>query len=130
MPDFAIVTQEMRRLARRVLPMALIVFGVLVLAGQPVVETLVGVGAGTAFALWNFWLLGRSAVRAAAQGDPARAHKMVTASYVKRYVLTAVFLTAVMLSGRVSIPGAVLPLFFPKISFMLLNHGRKEENNQ
>lgn len=130
MPDYAIAAETLRKIARGVVPIALIVFGLLVLLGQPPVQTGVGVLAGTAFALWNFYLLGRAAVRAAAQGDPARAHKMVVSSYVKRYLLTAVFLVAVIWTRWISIPAAVLPLFFPKITLLLSHSGRKEENNR
>lgn len=130
MPDYAIAAQALRSLTRGVAAAALITFGLLVLLGQPPVQTLAGVAAGTAFALWNFWLLARAAVRAAAVGHPGRAHKIVVSSYVKRYLLTAVFLVAVIRIGWVSVPGAVLPLFFPKITLMISQSGRKEENNR
>lgn len=130
MPDYSIAAQQLRTTARGVIPLALIVFGLLVLLGQPPARSLAGVAAGTAFALWNFWLLARAAVRAAAQRDPARAQKLIVSSYAKRYVLTAVFLLAVIVTGWVSVPGAVLPLFFPKITLMVLHYGRKEEKNR
>ena len=130
MPDFALVTKETQQLAKRILPFALVLFGVLAVIRQPLTGALAGVCAGTAFAIWNFWLLGRAAARAAVQGDPDRAQKIVVASYVRRYALTAVFLVAVMLSSWINIPGAVIPLFFPKISFMLFHLKRKEENKK
>ena len=130
MPDYSIAAEALLKLVRGVVPLALVVFGLLVLLGQPPVQTLAGVAAGTLFALWNFWLLARSAVRAAAMGDPARGQRAVAVSYVTRYVLTAVFLAAVMLTRWVSIPGAVLPLFFPKLTLLLSNYGRKEEKHR
>ena len=81
MPDYAIVTDELRRLTVRVIPVALVIFGLLVLLGQPLGQVALGVLAGTLFALWNFYLMGRSAVRAACQTNPGRASKIVARSY-------------------------------------------------
>lgn len=125
MPDYAIVTDELRRLTVRVIPVALVIFGLLVLLGQPLGQVTLGVLAGTLFALWNFYLMGRSAVRAACQTNPGRASKIVTRSYAMRYVLTALFLLAVIWTGRISVPAAVLPLFSPKITLMISHYWKK-----
>lgn len=131
MPDYAIVTDELHRLTVRVIPVGLVIFGLLVLLGQPLGQVALGVFAGTAFALWNFYLMGRSAVRAACQTDPARASKIVSRSYAKRYALTALFLLAVVWTSWMSVPAVVLPLFSPKITLMISNYfGRKEENHK
>ncbi len=119
MPDYAIANEELRRLIKGVIPVALIIFGVLVLCRQPVVPVAAGTLAGTAFALWSFYLMSRSAVRAVWQGDPARASKIITRSYAVRYTMTAVFLIVLILTDWVSMPAAVLTLFSPKITFMI-----------
>lgn len=125
MPDYVIVAEELRRLTRGVTPVILIIFGLLVLLGQPLIPVALGVVAGTAFTLWNFYLMGRDAVRATCQTDPGRAGKMMTRSYVKRYVLTAVFVFAVVSTDQVSVAAAILPLFSPKITLMLSQYIKK-----
>ncbi len=121
MPDYAIANETLRRLTKGVIPVALIIFGILVLFRQPIIPVAAGAFAGTAFALWSFYLMSRSAVRAVWQGDPARASKIITKSYAMRYTLTAVFLVGMILTGWVNMPAAVLTLFSPKITFMILN---------
>ncbi len=121
MPDYAIANEELRRLTKGVIPVALIIFGILVLFRQPILPVAVGAFAGTAFALWSFYLMSRSAVRAVWQGDPARASKIITKSYAMRYTLTAIFLVGMILTDWVNIPAAVFTLFSPKITFMILN---------
>lgn len=125
MPDYAIANEELRRLTKGVIPVALIIFGVLVLCRQPVVPVAAGTLVGTLFALWSFYLMSRSAVRAVWQGDPARASKIMTRSYALRYMMTAVFLIILILTDWVSIPAAVLTLFSPKITLMILNFLKK-----
>ncbi len=125
MPDYAIAKEELRRLTKGVIPVALIVFGILVLLRQPVLPAAAGAGAGTAFALWSFYLMSRSAVRAVWQGDPARASKMMQRSYAVRYLMTAVFLLLVIWTDWVNLPAAVITLFSPKITFMILNLRKK-----
>ena len=85
MLDYAIAKEELRRLTKGVIPIALILFGAFVLLGQPVMQVAAGIVSGTAFALWSFYLMSRSAVRAVWQGDPARASKIITRSYAVRY---------------------------------------------
>lgn len=69
--------------------------------------------------------MSRSAVRAVWQGDPARASKIIARSYAVRYTMTAVFLIALVLTDWVNIPAAVLTLFLPKITFMILHFLKK-----
>lgn len=125
MPDYAIANEELRRLIKGVIPIALIIFGVLVLCRQPAVPVAAGTFAGTAFALFGFYLMSRCAVRAVWQGDPARASKIMTRSYAVRYLMTAVFLIAVIWTDWVNLPAAVLTLFSPKITFMISNFLKK-----
>ena len=42
MPDYAIVTDELRRLTVRVIPVALVIFGLLVLLGKPLGQVALG----------------------------------------------------------------------------------------
>ena len=125
MLDYAIAKEELRRLTKGVIPIALILFGVLVLLGQPVMQVAAGIVSGTAFALWSFYLMSRSAVRAVWQGDPACASKIITRSYAVRYSMTAVFLIALILTDWVNMPAAVLTLFSPKITLMILHFLKK-----
>lgn len=119
MPDYAIANEVLRRLIKGVIPIALIIFGILVLCRQPAISVAAGIFVGTLFALWSFYLMSRSAVRAVWQGDPARAGKIMTRSYVCRYVMTAAFLVAVILTNWINLPAAVITLFSPKIAFMI-----------
>lgn len=130
MPDYAIVIEELRRLARQVIPISLIIYGVLVLFGQPPLSTAIGVAAGTAFALGNFYMMGKSAMRATLMRDPGRAIKLVKRSYVRRYLFTALFLFAVIWTDKISVTATVLPLFAPKIALMVSKYKRKEENHK
>lgn len=125
MLDYAIAKEELRRLTKGVIPIALILFGALVLLGQPVMQVAAGIVSGTVFALWSFYLMSRSAVRAVWQGDPARASKIITRSYAVRYSMTAVFLIALIWTDWVNIPAAVLTLFSPKITLMILHFLKK-----
>lgn len=125
MPDYAVVKEELQRLFKGVIPTTLILFGLLVICGQPAMQTAVGALLGTAFALWSFYLMSRSAVRAIWQGDPARASKIMTRSYAVRYIMTAAFLIAVILTDWINMPAAVLTLFSPKITFMIWNFLKK-----
>ncbi len=125
MPDYAIAKEELRRLTKGVIPGALIIFGILVLCRQPMLQVAAGTLAGTAFALWSFYLMSRSAVRAVWQGDPGRASKMMTRSYAVRYTMTAAFLIVLILTDWVNMPAAVITLFSPKITFMILHFLKK-----
>ncbi|MFR4973018.1 MAG: hypothetical protein ACLUB2_06335 [Butyricicoccus pullicaecorum] len=123
MPDYAIVTDELRRLTVRVIPVALVILAA-VLLGQPLGDC---TGCSGRYPVCALEFLPHGAQRRACSlpDQPGRASKIVTRSYAMRYVLTALFLLAVIWTGRISVPAAVLPLFSPKITLMISHYWKK-----
>ena len=115
MTPFDIVRDETRRIARGCVPLLLLSYAGFALFGYyhwPVALSLL---LGTAYAIFNFYQMAFSAVRAALLDDPARARKMQTSKYLMRYVLTGLLVV-----GAIKLPpffpaAVILPLFFPKI---------------
>ena len=100
---YEIVREETARLARGMAPLALIAFGILLLAGFEPLRTGVSLLAGTAYSILLFAMIGRSAARAVLF-PPAQGTRIVRRGYFFRYLLTGAAVFA-----------AILPLFFPKV---------------
>ena len=92
---YEIVREETARLARGMAPLALIAFGILLLAGFEPLRTGVSLLAGTAYSILLFAMIGRSAARAVLF-PPAQGTRIVRRGYFFRYLLTgaAVFAAA------------------------------------
>ena len=95
MKGYEIVREETARLARGMAPLALIAFGILLLAGFEPLRTGVSLLAGTAYSILLFAMIGRSAARAVLF-PPAQGTRIVRRGYFFRYLLTgaAVFAAA------------------------------------
>ena len=113
---YEIVREETARLARGMAPLALIAFGILLLAGFEPLRTGVSLLAGTAYSILLFAMIGRSAARAVLF-PPAQGTRIVRRGYFFRYLLqcfgAAVF--AAIRLPQLQPLAAILPLFFPKL---------------
>ena len=87
MKGYEIVREETARLARGMAPLALIAFGILLLAGFEPLRTGVSLLAGTAYSILLFAMIGRSAARAVLF-PPAQGTRIVRRGYFFRYLLT------------------------------------------
>ena len=90
MKGYEIVREETARLARGMAPLALIAFGILLLAGFEPLRTGVSLLAGTAYSLLLFAMIGRSAARAVLF-PPAQGTRIVRRGYFFRYLLLYLF---------------------------------------
>lgn len=112
---FPIARAETIRIARCCVPLAVLTYGVFALLGHYGLSTLLGLVPGTFFAIWNFYAMASAAERWAQLGDPARAQRAMTQSYILRYSLMAVLIVAAVLLEPVDPLAAAIPLFYPKL---------------
>ncbi|MBS6546376.1 MAG: ATP synthase subunit I [Clostridiaceae bacterium] len=115
MDAFEIVREETRRMARGCIPLMCFAYAAFALAGYYHPGTLLSLILGTAFTLFNFNLMARTAVRAALLGDPVRAQRMQTSRYIVRYALTGLLLIGAIKFPPLNAVAVAIPLFFPKI---------------
>ena len=113
---YEIVREETARLARGMAPLALIAFGILLLAGFEPLRTGVSLLAGTAYSILLFAMIGRSAARAVLF-PPAQGTRIVRRGYFFRYLLTGAAVFAAIRLPQLPPLAAILPLFFPKLIF-------------
>lgn len=111
---YEIVREETARLARGMVPLALIAFGILLLAGFEPLRTGVSLLAGTAYSILLFAMIGRSAARAVLF-PPAQGTRIVRRGYFFRYLLTGAAVFAAIRLPQFQPLAAILPLFFPKL---------------
>ena len=111
---YEIVREETARLARGMAPLALIAFGILLLAGFEPLRTGVSLLAGTAYSILLFAMIGRSAARAVLF-PPAQGTRIVRRGYFFRYLLTGAAVFAAIRLPQLQPLAAILPLFFPKL---------------
>ena len=109
---YEIVREETARLARGMAPLALIAFGILLLAGFEPLRTGVSLLAGTAYSILLFAMIGRSAARAVLF-PPAQGTRIVRRGYFFRYLLTGAAVFAAIRLPQLQPLAAILPLFFP-----------------
>ena len=110
---YEIVREETRRMVRGMAPLALIAFGVLVLAGFDPVRVGVSLLLGTAYSVFLFAMIGRSAAKAVLF-PPAQGTRIVRRGYFFRYLLTGAAVFAAIKARFLQPLAAILPLFFPK----------------
>lgn len=122
MKDQEIVLDELRRQGKGMLPLMLVTYGVFALLGYWQWQTAVSILLGTAYALFNFYQIGQSALRAAAAyRTPAQAQKGMVRGYLTRYVLTAALIIAAFRVSWLNPAAVVVPLFYTKIILLILN---------
>lgn len=109
---YEIVREETGRMVRGMAPLALIAFGVLVLAGFDPVRVGVSLLLGTAYSVFLFAMIGRSAAKAVLF-PPART-RIVRRGNFFRYLLTGAAVFAAIKAPFLQPLAAILPLFFPK----------------
>lgn len=100
MDAFEVVREETQRMLRGCIPLTLLAYAAFALAGYYHPGTLLSLILGTAFTLFNFNLMARTAVRAALLGDPARAQRLQSSRYVLRYALTGLLLVGAVKCPR------------------------------
>lgn len=113
-----VVREETRRMARGLLPLLCIAFGVFTLLGYGGYLTALSLLAGATFSLLLFRLICQSASRAVLF-PPAQGMKTVRKGYAFRYMLTALFLVIVLKAPIFQPVAAIIPLFFPRIILLL-----------
>ena len=109
MKGYEIVREETARLARGMAPLALIAFGILLLAGFEPLRTGVSLLAGTAYSILLFVMIGRSAARAVLF-PPAQGTRIVRRGYFFRYLLTGAAVFAAIRLPQLQPLAAILPL--------------------
>lgn len=89
-----------------------------------------GLVVGNALMLANFLLIGYTAKKILQSRDFRRGKLMGNLSYGLRYIGIFVILAALLTFGLVSLPTAVIPLFYPKIyyTFFYLKTNSHEED--
>ena len=115
MDAFEVVREETRRMARGCIPLALLAYAAFALAGYYHWGVALSLVLGTAYTLFNFNLMARTAVRAALLGDPARAQRLQSSRYLMRYALTGLLLVGAVKFPPLNAVAVAIPLFFPKI---------------
>ena len=114
MTGMEIVREETRRMLRGMIPLAVIVFGVFLLAGADPARSAVSLLLGTCYSLLLFRMTGKSAAKAVLF-PPAQGTRIVRRGYFFRYLLTGVMVFLAIKLPFLHPLAAVVPLFFPKI---------------
>ena len=129
MKDNEIVLYELRRQAKGMLPLALLTYGIFALLGYWQWQTALSILLGTAYALFNFYQIGQSALRAAAfYRIPERAQRGMVRGYMTRYAMTAVVVAVALKALWLNAAAVIVPLFYTKIILLILNTRRKGGN--
>lgn len=115
MTMFPVARAETMRIARGCLPLAVLTYAAFALAGEYGLSTVLGLVPGTLFAIWNFYAMACAAERWAQMGDPARAQRAMTRSYIVRYLLMAALIVGAVMLEPVNALAAAIPLFYPKL---------------
>lgn len=126
MTGMEIVCQELKRMARGMLPLALVVWGVLALCGFPLIQITISLLSGVCYSLLLFFMIGRNAVKAVLF-PPEQGTKIVRRGYVFRYLLTGVMIVLALKVPYIQPVAAVLPLFFPKIILVCSSISNKKK---
>lgn len=122
MRDKDIVLDELRRQAKGMFPLAVLTYGVFALLGYWQWQTILSILLGTAYALFNFYQIGQSVLRAAAFYQmPERAQRGMVRGYLTRYATTAVLVVAAMKLPWLNAAAVIVPLFYTKIILLILN---------
>lgn len=82
---------------------------------------------GTAVAVLNFFLLGKSAQKALKKRDEKSANTYMSTTYALRYIGLFALLTIGALAPFISLITMVIPLFFPKIAILIRTIKEREE---
>ncbi len=129
MKDNEIVLYELRRQAKGMLPLALLTYGIFALLGYWQWQTALSILLGTAYALFNFYQIGQSALRAAAfYRIPERVQRGMVRGYMTRYAMTAVVVAVALKAPWLNAAAVIVPLFYTKIILLILNTRRKGGN--
>lgn len=121
-----ILTEELRGQAVPMALLSVLLTAVLVWSGHEPVQTAYSALAGCLYALFNFCSIGRTSLYAVQQTEPVRAVKLMTAGFMRRYLLTTVYLAFVFLSGVMNAAAATAPLLFSKVTVLARYAARKE----
>lgn len=124
MTGMEIVHQELKRMARGMAPLALVVWGILALCGFPLIRITISLLLGVSYSLLLFFMIGKNAVKAVLF-PPAQGTKIVRRGYVFRYLLTGVMIIIALKTPYIQPVAAVAPLFFPKIILICSSIKRK-----
>ncbi len=115
MDAFDVVREETDRMKRRFIPLMLLSYAAFALTGHYDWGTALSLLLGTAYALFNFYQMACTSVRAALIGDEARARRIQSSRYAVRYMLTAGLMVAAVKIAVLNPVAVIIPLFFPKI---------------
>ncbi len=115
-----IAREETRKIARGMLPLSLIAFGIMVLCRFDPLRTGISLVTGAVYSVFLFGLIGKNAAKAVLF-PPAQGMKIVRRGYAFRYLLTG-FVLVIAIKLPFFYPLAVvIPLFFPKILIIFNN---------
>lgn len=106
--------EEMMRILRSMVPLALLSFAVFAAAGCGIARSGVSLLLGACCSLLRFGMIGRNAASAALY-PPAQGIRIVRRGYFIRYLLTGAAVFAAIKTPFIQPAAAVLPLFFPKV---------------
>ena len=115
MDTLELVNQETKRMFRRFVPLALVLYAGFSLFGYYQIIVLLSIVVGTAYSLFLFYNMAVSAAQAALVGDEKRASRIQISRYLMRYLLTGAVLVGVIKLTPLNPVAVAIPLFFPKI---------------
>lgn len=115
------IYKEMRSLKPYFLVMGGAYLVITIIVAFVVTDYTIPIGAvyGMILAVLNFLILGKSAQKAVRKRDAKTANIYMSKSYAFRYLGLFALLTLAAVVPFMSLPAALLPLFFPRISIMI-----------
>lgn len=90
---------------------------------------ILGLFCGTAYAVLNFFILGRT-VEIALDRPPAKAQRYMAGQYFVRMGLTAVVIIIAIKVDFINVLGVILPLLYPRLALSIHHIFRKEAKNR
>lgn len=125
--NYEIVREELQKIAKPMLPLAVFTYAGFALCGYYGWETILSILLGTLYALFQFYQIGKAAVRAAAlYRDPSRAQKQVFSGYLTRYALTALLVVLAFKLPFLNPAAVIIPLFYTKVILLISNILRRK----
>lgn len=106
-----------------------LVFALFAAVGAELLSVLLGLAAGSAYALLNFYLLGMT-VEKALKKPPEKAKRYMTANYFIRYAALFAILAVFFLAGFLNPIAALVPFLYVKVIFLIKSFRKEGEDGR